>query len=267
MHHPVTPGFVTYPEAPPNGTTGKVSECNTTTQYFCSGGCTCCACSSQTTYAKCDGPEDCPSGQACTWSGGPIVCGSPSVCGQTPMSVSGDCYLGLDSSCVCHSDADCPSAFPYCYRNACGSTAMCHAPPPPQDAGVTYGPCAIADAGPANYGIPCGATTCTSQSDECCIPGGGSAVCQPRSAPCSAPALESLIVQCDGPEDCPYGTSCCEYGGESFENSDRVVFCSSDCPGPDLGFGGGTACHTSADCPASLPTCTPSDAGALSFCN
>jgi hypothetical protein len=275
---PYTPGFVSYPEGPPYGISGLTSECNATWQFFCAGGClgrySSCV-GDGSSWASCDGPEDCPPGQACTWSGeqspgvGWASC-VPAACDQPMPFAGGDCFGVIDSSCICHSDADCSSAYPYCYRSACGAggiigtsagVALCHAIPPPLDAGVTDGPCTIPDAGPANYGIACGAATCTSQTDECCTLGGGTPTCQPRDAPCreaNGSMLASVVEQCDGPEDCPFGASCCAFAYTPVTGG-PVAICGS--------CRGGEVCHTSADCPTYLPTCTPWDAGTLSLCN
>jgi hypothetical protein len=202
-------------------------------------------------------------------TGGTMSCGMPSACGVAPMMGTGDCHLGVDSSCVCHSDADCPADFPYCYPSSCG--ILCHATPSPADAGLQYVACTPANPTPANYGIACGGTTCVSEAEQCCVVA-GSSTCQSRSVACSAADAGSappLIVQCDGPEDCPFGAKCCEYGAHRFDtppNLSNVVFCGGDCPPPDPLYGGGTACHTSADCPAAFPTCAASDGGPLSFC-
>jgi hypothetical protein len=243
---PYTPGFALC--------SGQTAECNMQFQYCCSAGGTTDTClpigisGNCGARSNCDGPEDCPAGQVC-WAPGAYCVAT--ACGAPSSDLTCSQYGG--GSCFCHSDADCPGAYPYCYSIPCSWMPTCNSRPPPPDAGVVYGTCTI-DAGPAgNYAVACGSTTCTSQSDQCCIAGTSSA-CQPRSSSCSG-----VPVQCDGPEDCPAGYECC-WGEPGAISASTAQFCTQTCPGRDV------VCHTAADCPASNPTCVPRDGGPSSYC-
>jgi hypothetical protein len=105
-------------------------QCNTEFQMCCidtsTPYCSSCTCAGVGVSISCDGPEDCDAGQACAAG----ACTAASSCD----------YALLDSttvsSCVCHSAADCPATFPYCYQLA-GNGVHCQSVPPSADAGVT----------------------------------------------------------------------------------------------------------------------------------
>jgi hypothetical protein len=198
---------------------------------------------------NCDGPEDCPAGDAC-WPAGCFA----SDGGGYPYPL-GPC--GTSNQMVCHSDSDCVAAYPYCYFQTDPSCASplptCNNVPPPADAGAAYGACTVG-AGPSSYGVSCGSTTCTSQVQECCM--GGTTQCQARSAACSATRM-----QCDGPEDCAAGQRCFAGGAIATNSSGMAVYCT----GTNGGALGNFLCHSAADCLAGQ-SCVPADASPWSYC-
>jgi hypothetical protein len=173
---------------------------------------------------------------------------------------------------LCHADVDCPPESPFCaiasvnlqgYAAAAYgvNSGNCFSIPPGPDNPCAqhdvYGSCGDAlDAKPPNYGVPCGATMCTSPDDQCCqsdVDSGtspGTYACVPRSSgPCASPA--NATIQCDGPEDCVPGTQCTVYPLNPIsQHSLFAVFCSGQLEGEIL-------CHTAADCPANAPHCWP----------
>jgi hypothetical protein len=100
-------------------------------------------------------------------------------------------------------------------------------------------PDAGADAGAA--GVACGSLRCAAGSAACCVrPSPAPETCEPLDGGCP---LGAGKFQCDGPEDCAAGQSCCGYSG-------RVgSFCGgASCFAEVL-------CHTAADCPTSQANC------------
>lgn len=268
---PYTPGFV------PCGSGGT---CNVEWDWCCSlggfsgynacypSGAFCTGLDGQPFSTMCDGPEDCPAGQSCAVSAAGAACGPTSACATPftqvfPLEFS----CATTSVCFCHSDLDCTPSFPYCYFNPCASTfqwAQCQAVPPADDAGVAYGSCTGPDAGPTNYGVACGSEICTSQTTQCCSPAGDASApsCAPRS---SGPCPGACTLQCDGPEDCDQGQTCC--WGTS-PDWGQATFCAGQCAEAEGEpyIPAGIVCRTSTDCPSSQPTCVPNDAGPLSIC-
>jgi hypothetical protein len=234
---------------------GPVTLCNAQFQRCALCGCLCptCNCPVNGAATVCDGPEDCAPGQYCETVAGCIAAdaGDPGANGA-----------GV-SPYLCHADVDCPPNYPFCYlsdSNDYGYSAKlngvlsgnCNRYPPPPDAGVVYGSCGNAlNEMPPNFGVPCGATTCTSPDELCCQAGvtSGSSVgtfaCVPRSAGCGG----ANAIQCDGPEDCITGTQC-GLGVPIGPGPPLWAFCSGE---PTWG----PLCHTPADCPASAPYCWP----------
>jgi hypothetical protein len=193
-------------------------------------------------FTRCDGPEDCPPGMGCSQiqgSGGGVCAGCGGV--WTPATCP------FTSDCVCHSDADCPGAFPYCYASCVRGLPQCTSTPPSADAGVTYGACTLADSGPPNYGVACGGSACTSQSEGCCL--GASSACQERPASTPPSSCSGLFLECDGPEDCVAGQVCC------YDPGAPAAFCTGSCVVLQSLCSQRLLCHTSTDCPASQPSC------------
>jgi hypothetical protein len=243
---------------------GSSGECGSPWQGCC--GSTCNSGHSCLAPTACDGPEDCPAGSNCHG----LSCG-PGCFGNS------DCP-SIESNCLCHSDRDCPTSFPYCNPFPCGGTnpgwglsriATCQTAPPLGEAGLVYGSCTLpAGSAPPNYGITCGAVTCALQSDECCWD--PSPHCGPRQPRFGDAACRGMRFQCDGPEDCNAGDRCCaavdtleDDAGHLF--GPNVFFCSGGCSSISGAMGPlGVVCHTSADCPSGV--CVPSDAGPFMLC-
>jgi hypothetical protein len=115
---------------------------------------------------------------------------------------------------------------------------------------------ALADAGPTTdapgmSGVVCGADTCDA-TEKCCITVSGMATmstCVPLMDPCGGVALE-----CDGPEDCDTGDTCCA----------APMGAEAGCRGVCMGL---ALCHTTADCPTDEPNCCPSMVLSASICS
>lgn len=101
-----------------------------------------------------------------------------------------------------------------------------------------------ADAG--EVGVACGAGFCDAGSACCVGAGSGETACAPIEQGCS---LNAGSYQCDGPEDCASGLSCCGYSGRE----------GSYCGGASC-FAE-TLCHRSDDCFPELPFCAAGQGG------
>jgi hypothetical protein len=205
----------------------------------------------------CGGPESCASGQYCD-----VQAGCVDASGGPPQPQAPSGYL-------CHSDADCPPDNPFCYpaasvyaiaaSNFGMNSGNCWSVPPAADAGVVYGSCGNElDAQPPSFGVPCGATTCTSPDQQCCQTGNvsgtspGIQTCVPRTrdpvvSGGNPAGCAGNPIQCDGPEDCVAGTHC-TYASYAGNGPLDWVFCSGSAVGA-------TVCHAPADCPADAPYC------------
>jgi hypothetical protein len=178
----------------------------------------------------CDGPEDC-GGTYCGAVGQNFSCTGNSCAKANPQCPP-------SSSCACHSDADCPANFPYCSPSPCGAPLpLCTSIPLSSDGGA---PAVCSVPGPpSNFCISCGGATCAGPTDICCMSG---------SASCMQGSCNALPMECDGPEDCGPGMTCCAAGFGSYS-----VFCSTACGTPiDMQHDASIVCHTDADCPNSL---------------
>jgi hypothetical protein len=251
---------------------------------------------------RCDGPEDCPSGQSC-WllpgtnsycsaaGGESIVCHSSADCPSyapicapavSPYDAWGLPYTIRTCTIACASDSDCSSgngslkavgggdAGPLatlpstCVAQAgCASICQWHVLPP--DAG---GP---SDAGP----LPDGCVTPYSPGFAVCDPG-VSSECNLQWQHCCSPMGPgpSLCVftpsqqncafgwNCDGPEDCPVGQVCEAPYGECLAAACALSTFTNVGPGT-----GNCYCHSDADCSAAVPYCY--DNGVLMYptCN
>jgi len=99
-------------------------------------------------------------------------------------------------------------------------------------------------------GITCGAQTCNSANQECCVsPTTGAAGCANKGQ-CNRDL--GAVLTCDGPEDCTGGMpSCCATIGGAGGGS---AMCSSSCPGSATPGSGGSfnattkLCHGKGDC-------------------
>lgn len=102
----------------------------------------------------------------------------------------------------------------------------------PADQGCAGGRCKLG--GAIGDGVRCGAITCTS-AEQCCVDGINAPRCVRGGGTCPGRG-----AMCDGVEDCPTGTSCCQGNLE-------IITCGPRCDS--------TVCHDDADCPAALPRC------------
>ena len=105
--------------------------------------------------------------------------------------------------------------------------------------------------------IPCGATTCSAATDQCCVQIGGgiSAACSPKGVPCPG-----VSVACSSAANCSTGESCClalGLGGGG-------AVCQSACT-PGLGGLIIQLCSTTAECPAGQ-VCTATAAFGFRAC-
>jgi hypothetical protein len=101
-------------------------------------------------------------------------------------------------------------------------------------------------------GIACGAPGCTT-GQVCCIPIVGNM----RTCGTTCDGL-SFTRECDGPEDCTTGSSCC---GNSDDDFTATCTAGATC-GADSQF-----CHTTDDCPSSKPHCCPGPVDDMRRCS
>jgi hypothetical protein len=105
-------------------------------------------------------------------------------------------------------------------------------------------------------GIFCGTMVCMAPDDECCATN-QLLTCNSPTAPCAG-----LAYDCDGPEDCDKGATCC--GGGTGSTCNQLN--GGGCQG-----GRAPLCHTLDDCPKGnggfLACCASANGGHLRFCS
>ena len=105
-------------------------------------------------------------------------------------------------------------------------------------------------------GLFCGTMTCVAPNDECCATQ-ATVMCQSPNLPCAGAPYD-----CDGPEDCAKGETCC--GGGTGSTCNQLN--GGGCEGGRVPL-----CHTLDDCPKSnggfVACCGSSAGGHLRFCS
>jgi hypothetical protein len=97
--------------------------------------------------------------------------------------------------------------------------------------------------GEASTGLPCGMTTCSSTTQECCVTRTGATSCTPKGE-CDG----GVAITCNGPEECPVsGDVCCAELGHGTPSVSCTTMAA--CHGYVL-------CQSAADCPDMEP-CDP----------
>ena len=79
------------------------------------------------------------------------------------------------------------------------------------------------------------------EREFCCTGHGRFGTCDPATSPLCSREFGYSFILCDGPEDCPAGTVCCENG--------------TACSAPEACGASLIFCHDDADCPCDAPRC------------
>ena len=114
---------------------------------------------------------------------------------------------------------------------------------------------AARDAGDLTARVPCGMRPCDLATGElCCVRTVIDRQCRRLSC---MPTIE-ITQNCDGPEDCAGGRTCCA----DLIDSRRPSTCRAECLGPEV-----VVCHTRADCPPTQQHCCRWPGGTDSRCS
>ena len=111
---------------------------------------------------------------------------------------------------------------------------------------------------PSNPTVQCGASTCASNTQACCLDAyAGTAACIDSTLFCGTPTSTGAPATCDEQSDCPKGESCCLHAAVGYLS----ILCMPDteCPGDSLFVSNRVLCASPAEKRACAPdeTCTP----------